>query len=195
MISGGHGYTIVAAGAPFCGLTGDSLVYCWNNQWAPPSPVSTTLRFKSVAVGYGHGCAVTVAGAAYCWGFGSRGQLGNGDSVDAATAVPVSGNLTFQAITAGDDHTCALTPTGAAYCWGGNYRGQLGIGTHDPAAHVVPQDVAAGLTFSSISAGEFSTCGLTIAGTAYCWGWNGEAQVGNGSLDQADAPSLVAGQQ
>jgi hypothetical protein len=33
-----------------------------------------------------------------------------------------------------------------------------------------PTPVAAGLTFASVSAGDWHICGLTPAGAAYCWG-------------------------
>jgi alpha-tubulin suppressor-like RCC1 family protein len=76
-----------------------------------------------------HTCGLTSAGAAYCWGDNSSGQLGDGSTTSRSTPIPVSGGLSFSAIIAGSLHSCALTSAGAAYCWGWNFYGQLGDGS------------------------------------------------------------------
>jgi alpha-tubulin suppressor-like RCC1 family protein len=53
--------------------------------------VSGGLTFESLSGGLDHFCGVTTEGAAYCWGSGSDGQLGNGSTANQATPVPVSG--------------------------------------------------------------------------------------------------------
>lgn len=85
----------------------------------------------------------------------------------------------------GADHACALGESGAAYCWGDAASGQLGTGatardTCDfrwgaprPEAYPCerrPVAVSGGLKFQSLSAGGNSTCGVTTAGEARCWG-------------------------
>jgi alpha-tubulin suppressor-like RCC1 family protein len=47
-----------------------------------------------------------------------------------------------------------------------------------------------GLTFSTVSEGDASACGLDAGGVAYCWGWNRYGQLGNGTT--ADSPTPVA---
>ena len=48
------------------------------------------------------------------------------------------------------------------------------------------------LAFSALSTGSTHTCGL-VSGAAYCWGYNGDGQVGNGSTSAAVAlPALVS---
>src|SRR5690554_675797 len=83
-----------------------------------------------VAAGLAHSCAVTGAGAVYCWGSNEYGQLGDGSSMDRVTPVQVTGlDSGMQAVSVGRDHSCALSQGGAVWCWGRNSFGQLGDGT------------------------------------------------------------------
>ena len=104
------------------------------------------------------------------------GALGSPVTFMATGAV----GLTFTRVSAGFVHACDLATTGAASCWGNNFNGQLGNGstTNSP---VPPVAVSGGVTFATISSGQSHTCGLTPAGTAYCWGDNIFGQLGVGS--------------
>jgi alpha-tubulin suppressor-like RCC1 family protein len=141
----------------------------------PPAPAG--LEFASVSAGWRHTCGLTTGADAYCWGDNAYGQLGDGSTTASAVPVAVAGGLKFASISAGEAQTCAVTPAGAAYCWG-SFSG-LGTGTkaqltwcvrdHDCTPTPVP--VAGGLVFSSVSAGQWHSCGVTLAGKGYCWGW------------------------
>ena len=92
-----------------------------------PQPVGGGQPLHGVSAGYKHACALDPNGAAWCWGQGDLGQLGNGVAGPRATApVPVTGNLTFRAIAAGSKHTCAIGTDNHIYCWGENTYFQLG---------------------------------------------------------------------
>jgi alpha-tubulin suppressor-like RCC1 family protein len=107
----------------------------------------------------------------------------------------VIGGLKFTSISAGKHHTCGLTARGRAYCWGGNWLGALGDGTEDESGVNGPQRVIGGLKFTSISAGNQHTCGLTARGRAYCWGSNGSGALGDGTEDESgvNGPQRVIG--
>src|SRR5688500_10654125 len=48
------------------------------------------------------------------------------------------------------------------------------------------------LTFQTISAGGFHSCGLTTQGRAYCWGYNQLGQLGDGTNLNRMVPTPVA---
>ncbi len=160
---------------------------------------------KSVVAGANHGCALTPAGAAYCWGANQWGQLGRGTTSAPGSAAPlpaaVAGGHTFRALSAAGEQTCGLTAAGAAYCWGFNGQGQMGDGgtTHRSA----PVAVSGGHVFTQVSVGWGFACGLKADGTAYCWGRNSNGELGaatpatcpNGStvMSCSTAPVRVSG--
>ena len=46
---------------------------------------------------------------------------------------------------------------------------------------------------ASVGAGNIHTCGLTVTGNAYCWGFNDFGQLGDGSTTGSLTPVLVSG--
>lgn len=53
--------------------------------------------------------------------------------------------------------------------------------------------MATALAFAQVSAGDFHTCGLTPGGQLYCWGDNGQGQLGDGTTEGHALPTLVSG--
>jgi len=199
--------SVTMGGSAACGVTTAGAAYCWGNNVygllgngsttnaAAPAKVAGGLTFGSVSIGtlQYFACGLTTAGAAYCWGYNDWGQLGSGNLSNSPVPVAVTGNLTFTALSAGaGGQACGLASGGAAYCWGYNGSGQLG--TSVTAFSSTPLPVSGGLSFTSISAGENgTTCGIATGGTAYCWGYNGHGEIGNGSLLNSYAPAAVSG--
>src|SRR5438034_445795 len=166
-----------AIGAGFlhtCGLASTGAASCWGDNSKGqvgsdpigsliliPVAVSGGRTFSALAAGWTHNCGLTSAGAAYCWGDNSTGQLGNGSTSNSSTPVAVSGGLSFSALALGGHLSCGLTSAGAAYCWGYNAYGELGNGSTTNT--LTPVAVSGGLSFSNITTGGGHTCGLTNA--------------------------------
>jgi alpha-tubulin suppressor-like RCC1 family protein len=169
---------LLAAAATACG---DAL------QPAPAPPPAAL-----VATGGSHSCALTVDGAAYCWGRGMDGELGAGERTPSAVPVAVAGSLRFAALTAGVSHTCALTLDGEAYCWGWNAFFQRG--NPDDPMDAAPVPVSTDLRFRELTAGWYHTCAIDLADRAHCWGHGRFGQLGHGAAGSAIWPEPVAGE-
>jgi alpha-tubulin suppressor-like RCC1 family protein len=162
-------------------------------------PVALRPRFDdavlaTLSAGANFTCALNQAGAIYCWGDNSTGNLGNGSTQSTAQFVRAAVRARFVSVSAGFDHACGVTISGAAFCWGSNDQGQLGNGAAPPQApRPIPAEVAGQLRFVAISAGFQHTCGVTVSGAAYCWGNNDYGQLGDGTRDARTAPTPVQG--
>lgn len=158
------------------------------------APESGSSDWRQVSVGAITTCGVRTTGRLYCWGYGQGGELGDGGTSDQAVPTEVAGGFsTWRSVSVGAQHACAIRAPGRLYCWGDNVTGVLGNGTLDDAS--VPRLVAGGFTdWTSVSAGNNSTCGRRANGRLYCWGRDATGQLGNGPV-QGDrtTPGLVAG--
>jgi alpha-tubulin suppressor-like RCC1 family protein len=155
--------------------------------------VAGGLRFTQVSAGAGFTCGVTTTNQAYCWGSDRNGQLGNGPGFISSTVpVPVAGGRRFRTVRAGYDHTCGVTPFDVGFCWGKNRFGELGINSTEPSSQV-PVRVVGGLQWNRIVAGGHYSCGVTTDQRAYCWGYNGNGRLGDGSFTSQRRPVPVAG--
>ena len=165
-----------------------------NQRWTAGGPeAAPASERRTLAVGSLHSCALTAAGAAYCWGQNSYGQLGDGSSTTRAIPVAVAGAPAFTEIVAGAFHTCALTAEGAAWCWGYGHSGNLGDGT-TTYARPTPAPVAGGHRFVELAAGRIFTCGRRADGVALCWGNDLFGQLGDDpAFATRTTPTPVAG--
>jgi alpha-tubulin suppressor-like RCC1 family protein len=169
-----------------------ALVFCVGLLTIASQASAQDSGYRSIAAGLTHTCVLNAEGKAYCWGGNEHGQLGNHTTVDSAKPVSVDTTLKFSSITAGYWTTCGITTDGSAYCWGDNASGQLG--TSEPTENcggtpcaTFPKPVSspfmsAPLKLSKIATERTGTCGLTEAGDIYCWGDNGNGQLGQGDL-------------
>jgi alpha-tubulin suppressor-like RCC1 family protein len=160
-----------------------------------PARVITYFRskWKTVAVGAYHTCALHPAGDVVCWGLNADGQSGAFTTMRTVQRHSVPYVTNAVAIAAGGYHTCALILGGSVQCWGNNWEGELGLGAGGPQPHnssfpvVVP-----GITDAvAVTAGGFHTCVVKAGGQAFCWGRNGDGQLGDNTQNSSPAPVPV----
>jgi alpha-tubulin suppressor-like RCC1 family protein len=135
--------------------------------------------------------AVDPAGLVTGVSAGSATITATSEGRTATSAIVVTNPFSVASIVASEGHTCALTATGAAYCWGANHSGQAGDGTV-ANTRATPTPVVGGLQFTSLAAGGFHTCGITVDGVTYCWGANTAGQLGDGTTTQRLIPTRVS---
>jgi len=153
----------------------------------PPIPV-----IVQITAGATHTCVLGSDGTVWCWGDNKYGQLG-ATIAEEGSLVPVhvADIAGVTRIGAGIYHTCAIAG-GVLHCWGRNDFGQAG-GVPDNVLTPTPVDGIEDAV--DVSAGYFHSCAETAMGEVYCFGNNGEGQLGDGSLIGTEGgfpPVLVA---
>jgi alpha-tubulin suppressor-like RCC1 family protein len=174
----------LGASAHICGLTADGKAYCWGANGGGQLGMGTvgglhTLaetvagnhRFKAIAVGGEHTCALDTEGKPWCWG---RDILppGDGGVSQSTTPVAIEGAPALADIITGTWAACGRTSAGAVWCWGINAYGEMGL---TPAGLNVRYDTPtemAGHTAWDALGGEAATfCGMERSGATWCWGY------------------------
>ena len=167
-----------------------------------------------VATGSNHSCAVVKnvrgeANSVRCWGKGDVGQLGNGRSDNLGDGANEMGenleSITFQSkimnIQAGDDFTCVQLVSNDIQCWGKNDVGQLGRGD---TLNIGDDEYAMGnmswieLPGNSrpggiLSLGANHACASLSDDTLFCWGSDGDGQLGQSGSDNLGDDESISG--
>lgn len=189
-----------AGGEHTCALLNSGDVKCWGRAnygqlgqgtdsiigdgETPASVPVIQLGAKATAVATGqyHTCALLDGGEVTCWGLGSGGRLGYGNTetigddelpVDAGP-VNVGGPVTQIAL--GDYHSCAVLETGYVTCWGSGDGCVNNIGDNETPASVQVLDL--GSTVERIVAGGTHTCACLTNDALKCWGRNNYGKLG-----------------
>ncbi|MBZ0233261.1 MAG: hypothetical protein K8M05_13105 [Deltaproteobacteria bacterium] len=191
---------VVMRGQHALALTTSGQVWAWGDNgdgqgavdpatatFVLPRQVSELVgSYVDVAAGRHFSCAVDATGKVWCWGQGSRGQLGRSatpparDHQPALVAFPVAGTQIVQ-ISGDEQHMLALTENGAVYEWG-----KL-LAEIEPATVLyTPTQITLPEPATQVSAGFQHSCALLESGAVWCWGNNLDAGLGRGSASPPD---------
>ncbi|GEM_PF-2063713 len=144
---------------------------------------------QSVSLGESHACAVDSAGAGWCWGQGTSGQVGNGKSVNQTTPQKVATVAKFKSINAGYQASYGIDDKGQGWAWGRGSYGALGNGKSWSSQNKPgPIKNLAGVT--KVVGGREFACAL-VGTKPSCWGRNSYGQIGDGSKTTRTSPTAV----
>jgi alpha-tubulin suppressor-like RCC1 family protein len=189
-----------------CALLADRTVRCWGpgiigdgtplsvseNGILTPRVVSNLANVTDLNLSGGsyNACALLSDQTARCWGRNRHGEVGDGTLTTRLTPAEVFGLDTIVQIDTGDRFTCALLANSEVRCWGWNYHQSLGYQTDDSV--VLTTDRGPALRgFREITMGTSHVCGLNNNGGTYCWGWNIQGEVGDGTNERRVEPILI----
>ncbi len=122
----------------------------------------------ALAVAAAQAPGASASPGAATWGYGSSGQLGNGNAENRTTFTPVSVLGDVSAVSAGGSFDLALLQDGTVSSWGSDADGQLGDGS--TANRQVPGPVGSLSEVTAVSAGDKDALALLANGTVEAWG-------------------------
>lgn len=200
-----------AAGGFTCAVAMDRMGYCWGDDSmmelgnpevgrisTVPSPVYGGMSFQMMSGSdMAHGCGLTLAGDAWCWGYNRFGMIGHGVARDEPVPVPTMGGHKFTALHSFFFRTCGVDTDGHAHCWGRGGAAQVGDPSFEPETcsgqpcSTRPHAVESDTRFTAISVGRLHTCGIGDDERVYCWGEGAAGQLGTGAYDEVFVPTTV----
>ena len=95
----------------------------------------------------------------------------------------------FIALAVGYDNSCAAAKDGSMWCWGSGSSGANGNGTSDKAPRMVRVGESERWT-AALSSGNYFSCGIKDYGALWCWGRNGDGQLGLGNTSSQSLPAV-----
>lgn len=147
-------------------------------------------------------CALNDAGAAFCWGMGSYGALGNGGTSNSSSpqAVIMPSSVTFTSLSGahGNGTYGLFVAVGSdmnAYTWGNGSSYRLGTGSTGNVTS--PTKITDSNNIIQASQGSSGGTAVTTSGDVYVWGMNGFGQLALGNTTASNAttsrPQIVTG--
>ncbi|MFO0666029.1 MAG: hypothetical protein U0174_18905 [Polyangiaceae bacterium] len=161
----------------------------------PPPPPALAQAITTNTYG---GCVLLVDGRVKCWGDGTYGATGAGNTNflgdapgemgAALPTVDLGTGRTGVAISSLTRRPCAKLDNGDVKCWGPSSNGlRIGTAPNQMGDNLAPLQFAAGRSAQTVLSGGPS-CAILDDASAVCWGGNNYGQLGRGST-QPGAPS------
>ena len=147
---------------------------------ASPMRVGRDSDWSVVSVGGAHTCAIRTDETLWCWGDNAYGQLGDGTTGSSTVPAPIAPEMAWRDVTTGSEHTCAIRVDGTLWCWGSDSTGATGLGT-TWSATLTPTQVGVDTDWLIVDGRGYHTCGIRSDRSLWCWGYNLDGQIGDGS--------------
>jgi len=199
--------------AHVCAIRADEKMVCWGrgdsaqlgwgdigSRGTPTAVLPMTFDWSAVSAGVSHTCAIhKLMDAVHCTGTNPGSTSAFEKGVVPLLFSPITEGDTAahvaDAIATGASFTCVVsTSDQQVYCWGD--LSDFGGTADDPP--IAASDSAEFMDgFSALCAGDRHVCAITAVAPAelYCWGANGEGQIGISPVLTNSAPDpLLAGE-
>lgn len=198
-----------------CAIKTDDAVWCWGDNSdgklglgmddgpeiclsnpCSKKPVQVDWNYEeektSISAGFFHTCMASNSGV-WCWGSNSYSQLGDTTLINSSSPVRVHGLQGASALGLGIIHSCALAQEGSVWCWGSGDSGQIGEGgpINDDLVQTTPLQVAGLPDAVDLDAHYAASCAIDSEGQAWCWGYNGQGVLGDGTTENRNYPVQV----
>lgn len=187
-----------------CALRATGIVECWGSTESSqvmgfgdvvdPQAISLSVTPTALAIGGDHNCILADDDTIWCWGDNTHGQLGTNDpSLEDPVPAQVNVSGTPVQLVAGARNTCAVFQSGDVQCWGDNDDDQLGAqGPADRSRIPVTITGLPGIAVQ-VAVGVRHACAMQSDGKVFCWGFNGEGALGDGTRFSSATPVEVSG--
>jgi hypothetical protein len=187
---------ISVGAAHVCALKTNGEVWCWgrgnngelgnnggSSSVATPATLTGVTGIQKVVAGEAHSCALAGDNTLWCWGANNYFQLGiNNNTSPQLTPQHVVGIDNVTDVVTEFDTTCAIRNDKTLWCWGRNQQSQAGY--PENTLQLVPSPTPVPLAdVAQVSMGITHACARQSTGKVFCWGHNGQGEIGNGTRD------------
>ncbi len=202
--------SVTAGDVHTCGIRVGGRLYCWGGgdhgqlglddiepRDAPtPVPGPGGRTWLQVSAGMEHTCAILDDQTLWCWGDNGQGETGQPLTVGLYD-IPTLVDDTYQwvRVVAGRAHSCGQTDDDRIFCWGFDEWGALGDGPVQSSDPILRQvDPASSWTLVATGAASQHTCGRKSDGSYWCWGDDGDGQLGDAVFVDKHSPERIGSQ-
>lgn len=212
--------SVSSGGLHTCAIrSSDNRLFCWGSSASgqlgtgnttdqnTPTALNSTggwdaTEWKSVSAGTSHTCAIRLSDdRLFCWGLGTSGQLGTGNTTDQNTPTALNStggwNTTaWKSVSLGDTHTCAIRLSdNRIFCWGSGTSGRLGTGNTTTRNSPTALNATGGWSttaWKSVSTGEAHSCAIRLSDDRlFCWGSASAGGLGTGNTTDQNTPTAL----
>ena len=179
-----------------CALSTGHQVLCWGDNYdsylvgtstertvrtATIIPLPNNEQWSSIDIGpWSSHCGLAVSGRAFCWGTHSTGSYFNPSS-RTPIQVEFPNDLRVKEVQAGNYTACAIDLNDDLWCWG--TPTYIGNGDIESVRIPVQVPMPDNSKITSLSM-RSNICVTTNSRKAYCWGENGNGELGLGFAQQ-----------
>ncbi|MES1207680.1 MAG: hypothetical protein ABUS79_17215 [Pseudomonadota bacterium] len=193
---------VSAGGDHACAIQSGGTLWCWGDNTqgqigdgtntARPAPVQVTSLGSSVlqvSAGEFHTCALKTDHTLWCWGYNQYGQVGDGTMMARNVPVQVQvASTSFAQVSLGTYFTCARGTDGTLWCFGYNGAMAIGVGSTSMSISTPVQVTTLNTDVLQVTTGDNHVCVRRSDFSVWCWGWNIDGQVGDGTMTTQPFP-------